>query len=183
MCRHELVEWLSSNAAWVFMVSKTILGHKCIELHDYLSDLISPGFVYDKIALLVIAYMYNFHIAVILNGTFWSTMVQADINTAHVFLAYFRKKKFMDTSFMYLPEPNPSLDPPKSPVAASSPPPAVQNSPAPSTMPKSPVAPRSPAPTTMPKSPVALSSPTPVALSSPTPVVPKSPVAPNSQWH
>ena len=137
--RADMVEWLPENIAWVRMISKTILGHKKIELHNYLSYLVPPGFKYDKITLLITAYMYDFHIVVILNGKYWSTMAKHDIYKGHVFLAYFGKLKFKLDFALATPKTTPAAA--ETPAVTPTSPAAVvpQNSPV-----KSPVKPVTP---------------------------------------
>ena len=68
-----LIRWIPQNIAWIRLVTKELLEHRKIELHNYLQALITPNFLYDKIGIKIVARMCHLQVAIVLKGKIWLT--------------------------------------------------------------------------------------------------------------
>ena len=50
-----LIQWVPVNIAWIHMISNELLTRRKIDLHIYLSELICPNFIYDEVAITIVA--------------------------------------------------------------------------------------------------------------------------------
>ena len=50
-----LIQWVPVNIAWIYIISNELLTRRKIDLDIYLSELIHPNFIYDEVAITIVA--------------------------------------------------------------------------------------------------------------------------------
>ena len=68
-------------------------------MHFYLSELIRPNFIYDEMAIMIVAQMCHLQVCIVMKGKLWRTNAISKCNNPHcdVYLGYFGCKHFEDT--------------------------------------------------------------------------------------
>ena len=61
-------------------------------------NVVQPGVPLDEIGILLYAHMYKMHIAIILEGKYWTTNQDEALNHAKIYLIYCGHMQFFDTT-------------------------------------------------------------------------------------
>ena len=95
----ELFAWLNKwyHIEWIQKVGGDLLRKKGIKVEEYCNDLVELNFPLDTLGLLVIAWMFHNHIAIILKEHIWTTQGNNDIDRCSIFLIYSGGVNFVDT--------------------------------------------------------------------------------------
>ena len=95
----ELFAWLNKwyHIEWIQKVGGDLLHKKGIKVEEYSNDLVELNFPLDTLGLLVIAWMFHNHIAIILKECIWTTQGNYDIDHCLIFLIYSGGVNFVDT--------------------------------------------------------------------------------------
>ena len=71
--RADISTFVNGNVHQINKVCGVTLKSRGIHLDSYLNDIVIPGFVFDDVALMIVAMMSGTHILVLCKDTFWMT--------------------------------------------------------------------------------------------------------------
>ena len=96
--RKYLTDWMKSHRYFVERVGGYLIRRKGLTVEDYMYNVVQPHVPLDKIGILLYARMYKIHIAVILEGKYWTKNRDETLNCATLYLVYLGKMQFYDTT-------------------------------------------------------------------------------------
>ena len=96
--RKYLTDWMKSHQYFVERVGGYLIRRKGLTVEDYMYNVVQPHVPLDEIGILLYARMYKIHIAVILEGKYWTTNTDETLNCTTLYLVYLGKMKFNDTT-------------------------------------------------------------------------------------
>ena len=80
--RRCLTNWMESCRYFVERVGGDLICRKGLTVENYMYNVVQPGVPLDEIGILLYAHMYKMHIAVILEGKYWTTNQDEELNRA-----------------------------------------------------------------------------------------------------
>ena len=89
---------MKSHQYFVERVGGYLIRRKGLTVEDYMYNVVQPHVPLDEIGILLYARMYKIHIAVILEGKYWTTNTDETLNCATLYFVYLGKMKFNDTT-------------------------------------------------------------------------------------
>ena len=83
-----LTDWLEDHRYYLENVGGDLICRKGLTIDEYMYNVVQPGVPLDKITIVLYARMYKIHIAVILEGKYWTTNKDKASNCATMYLIY-----------------------------------------------------------------------------------------------
>ena len=86
--RKYLTDWMEVYRYFVEHVGGDLIHRKGLTVEDYMYNVVQPGVLLNEIGILLYARMYKIHIAIILEGKYWTTNKDKALNCATIYLIY-----------------------------------------------------------------------------------------------
>ena len=76
--------FIAGHRDWIVKIGTNILVKKGLDVDTYMDNMTKPSFKFDEIALLCYARMYHRHIFIMMEGRFWTSHQDNDVNKCHL---------------------------------------------------------------------------------------------------
>ena len=93
-----LIDWMESHHYFVEKVGGYLTHRKGLDVEEYMYNVVLPSVPLDEIGILLYARMYKIHIAIILQGKYWTTNRDEALNKATIYLIFCGHMQFFDTT-------------------------------------------------------------------------------------
>ena len=87
--RENLTKFVNSNVHWINKVCGDALNSRNICLDTFLNEIVEPGFIFDEIAIMVVAMMYGKHAFIVCKDRYWTTSSSNQYANCAIHLAFF----------------------------------------------------------------------------------------------
>ena len=92
--RQHLKIFIAGHRDWIVKIGTKFLARKGLDVDTYIDSMTKPGFQFDEIALLCYARMYHRHILIMMEGRFWTSRKDNDVNKYRLRYAFLGNLQF-----------------------------------------------------------------------------------------
>ena len=89
MLREDLTKFVNGNVHWINEVCGETLTNRGICLDSFLNDIVEPGFLFDDVAIMVVAMMSGMHTFILCKDRYWTIRSNNQYEDCPIHLAFF----------------------------------------------------------------------------------------------